>query len=234
MFPDQNQCTPALCRNGGSCVDNIVGYTCNCREGYAGVNCEYACPESSDVIFAIDASMRRCNRENYYEILQFVKDIAEHMNFPQSQLGLVTYNGEPRIDFHLNEYQTKQQSIDGISFNYSPHGSNTGPAIRIMTEEMFVRENGNRPGVRRLGVVLTDGNSGDRDDTRLAAALARANNITLLALNVGSSENMYDLREFRAIANDPNEENIYQVGNTANLDDYIGPLMDSVCNGTDI
>ena len=28
------------CHNGGSCTDQINGYTCSCVDGYSGANCE--------------------------------------------------------------------------------------------------------------------------------------------------------------------------------------------------
>src|SRR5689334_1212248 len=35
-----NECASAPCRNGGSCVDLLVGWTCQCAPGYSGQTCE--------------------------------------------------------------------------------------------------------------------------------------------------------------------------------------------------
>ena len=37
---DINECASAPCQNDGTCTDNINGYTCTCRDGYEGSNCE--------------------------------------------------------------------------------------------------------------------------------------------------------------------------------------------------
>ena len=215
------------CQNGGTCQDSILHYRCQCTTGYVGINCDNECREQSDVIIALDASVRNAGREEYYEMLSFVEEVAENMNFQQQRLGLLTYNGQPRIDIHLDEHTTKTDAIDAVGFNYSPRGSNAGPAIQFMTEDMFTRA---RRGARRVGVVVTDGQSTDRLLTRQASAQARENDITLLAMNIGTSDSWYDINELKTIANDPDDENIFPVNRVDNLKRFTEPLLDAICN----
>ena len=35
-----DDCASSQCQNGGTCVDGINSYSCNCVPGYAGDNCE--------------------------------------------------------------------------------------------------------------------------------------------------------------------------------------------------
>ena len=38
---DINECLPAdPCQNGGTCVDLVGSYRCDCKTGYSGNNCE--------------------------------------------------------------------------------------------------------------------------------------------------------------------------------------------------
>merc|ERR1712226_611584 len=37
---DIDKCDSSPCQNGGSCTDEINGYTCNCADGYDGFHCE--------------------------------------------------------------------------------------------------------------------------------------------------------------------------------------------------
>ena len=39
-FVDIDECASGPCLNGGTCVDEIDSYTCNCQPGYNGTNCE--------------------------------------------------------------------------------------------------------------------------------------------------------------------------------------------------
>ena len=37
---DIDDCAVNVCTNGGSCIDGVAGYTCNCLDGYTGKKCE--------------------------------------------------------------------------------------------------------------------------------------------------------------------------------------------------
>ena len=40
LFPDIDECASSPCQNGGTCIDSLNAYTCNCIPGYEGDNCE--------------------------------------------------------------------------------------------------------------------------------------------------------------------------------------------------
>ena len=37
---DSDECSPDPCQNGGTCVDLVGSYRCDCKTGYSGTNCE--------------------------------------------------------------------------------------------------------------------------------------------------------------------------------------------------
>ncbi len=37
---DINDCRKHSCRHGGTCVDGINSFSCNCSEGFSGMTCE--------------------------------------------------------------------------------------------------------------------------------------------------------------------------------------------------
>jgi hypothetical protein len=39
-FSDIDECSSSPCKNTGTCVDKINGYTCTCLAGYFGTHCE--------------------------------------------------------------------------------------------------------------------------------------------------------------------------------------------------
>lgn len=46
LSTDIDECASNPCKNGGSCSDSVNGYSCHCRNGYTGTECE----TSKDVI----------------------------------------------------------------------------------------------------------------------------------------------------------------------------------------
>ena len=39
-FLDIDDCAPSPCQNGGTCIDEVNGYKCDCASGYEGDKCE--------------------------------------------------------------------------------------------------------------------------------------------------------------------------------------------------
>ena len=40
LYLDINDCHPDPCQNGGTCVDGVDSYTCNCPAGFTAANCQ--------------------------------------------------------------------------------------------------------------------------------------------------------------------------------------------------
>ena len=40
LLTDINDCINHTCSNGGSCIDGVNNYSCNCLEGFTGHHCD--------------------------------------------------------------------------------------------------------------------------------------------------------------------------------------------------
>ena len=52
LTSDINECAPAPCQNGGTCLDFVGSYHCDCKAGYSGTNCETGDNNLSELLFS--------------------------------------------------------------------------------------------------------------------------------------------------------------------------------------
>ena len=135
---------------------------------------------------AIDSSGSIGNND-FYVMLGFVKHFVTTLNIQgdeQTRVGVETFNNDVDIKFHLNEYGSKMTVVDAISFPYNKGGTNTAEALRTMREVMFTSRNGDRSGFPNIGVIVTDGESNDRQSTFEQSVLLREEETTLLVVSI--------------------------------------------------
>ncbi len=97
----------------------------------------------------------------------------------------------------------------------------------MVDNEAFFGGNKRNLGVPRVGVIITDGHSGD--DVLDPANRARENEITLFAVGVGG----YDIDELNEIANDPDDVHRFEVPNFQTIENIRNTLVLSTCLGNE-
>ncbi|XP_062418011.1 scavenger receptor cysteine-rich type 1 protein M130-like [Pungitius pungitius] len=99
----------------------------------------------------------------------------------------------------------------------------TGLALTFILETSFRPESGSRPGVPKIGILITDGKS--QDDVIPPARSLREAGIELFAIGVkGSDEN-----GLKAIASPPEETHMYYVADFSVMNDIVESLTKRVC-----
>ena len=96
-----------------------------------------------------------------------------------------------------------------------------------MRTNMFTAANGGRPGVPKIGIVITDGRSKSESLTLQEAKAAKDAGITMLALGIGSSRNL-DMKEINGIASDPAADHAFIA---SSFDDLVN-VLDKISRGT--
>ncbi len=109
------------------------------------------------------------------------------------------------------------------SINQPKSNTATHLGIKAMTR-LF--EDGGRPGVRKLGIVITDGQSNSKFATIAAAVVAKEAGITMIAVGVGSNLNM---EELNAIADSP--ANVSHLANFDALSSEFKDIVKTMCIG---
>ena len=72
--------------------------------------------QPADIVFILDAS-GSIGSTDYQKMLSFVKRVLSGFNIgPQAtQVGLITFDSSPYLQFYLNKYHTKQDVVKGVA-----------------------------------------------------------------------------------------------------------------------
>lgn len=168
-----------------------------------------------ELIFVIDSS-ESVGPENFEIIKDFVTALVDRVTVGRNatRIGLVLYSLEVRLEFGLNKYTTQQDVKQAIrKMQYMGEGTYTGTAIRKATQEGFF---GARTGVRKVAIVLTDGQADKREAVKLDIVVreAHAANIEMYAIGIVNTSDPTQaefVRELNLIASDPDREHMYLI-----------------------
>ncbi|KAL4656629.1 collagen alpha-1(XXVIII) chain-like, partial [Arapaima gigas] len=205
-------------------------------KGEAGltVSCGIRCKERPmELVFVIDSS-ESVGPENFEIIKDFVTALVDRVTVGRNatRIGLVLYSLDIHLQFNLARYMTKQDIKQAIrKMPYIGEGTYTGPAIRRATQEAFYAA---RNGVRKVAIVITDGQTDKREPVKLDIAVreAHAANIEMYAIGIVNSTDPTQtefLRELNLIASDPDSEHMYLIDDFNTLPALESKLVSQLC-----
>lgn len=188
-----------------------------------------------ELVFVIDSS-ESVGPENFEIIKDFVTRLVDRTTVGRNatRIGLVLYSLDVHLEFNLARYMSKQEVKQAIrKMPYMGEGTYTGTAIRKATQEAFFSA---RSGVRKVAIVITDGQTDKREPVKLDIAVreSHAANIEMYALGIVNSSDPTQaefLRELNLIASDPDSEHMYLIDDFNTLPGDVDKIMPSaVCS----
>ncbi|XP_034042622.1 collagen, type XXVIII, alpha 2a [Thalassophryne amazonica] len=206
-------------------IIKVIREICGC-----GIKCK---ERPMELVFVIDSS-ESVGPENFEIIKDFVTRLVDRTTVGRNatRIGLVLYSLEVHLEFNLARYMSKQDVKQAIrNMPYMGEGTYTGTAIRKATHEAFFSA---RPGVRKVAIVITDGQTDKREPVKLDIAVreAHAANIEMYALGIVNSSDPTQaefLRELNLIASDPDSEHMYRIDDFNTLSALESQLVSQFC-----
>ncbi|XP_030074425.1 collagen alpha-1(XIV) chain isoform X1 [Microcaecilia unicolor] len=182
-------------------------------------------PAIADIVILVDGSWS-IGRFNFKLVRLFLENLVAAFNVGavKTRIGLAQYSGDPRIEWQLNTYGTKDAVLEAVrNLPYKGGNTLTGLALTYILENSFKSEAGARAGIPKIGILITDGKS--QDDVIPPAKSLRDAGIELFAIGVKNA----DENELKAIASEPHSTHVYNVADFNIMHTIVEGLTMTLC-----
>uniref|UniRef100_A0A3B4XUQ3 Collagen type XX alpha 1 chain n=1 Tax=Seriola lalandi dorsalis TaxID=1841481 RepID=A0A3B4XUQ3_SERLL len=180
---------------------------------------------AADIMLLVDGSWS-IGRTNFRRVRDFLEGLVTpfHIGPNHIQIGLTQYSGDPRTEWHLSNFTTKDQLLEAVrNFRYKGGNTFTGQALLHVMEENMRAEAGARSDMPFFLVLLTDGKS--QDDAIAAANRLKNAGVEIIAVGVKNA----DEAELRQVASEPVDLNVYNVNDFPLLTKLVARLVHILC-----
>ncbi|XP_052248051.1 von Willebrand factor A domain-containing protein 2-like isoform X2 [Dreissena polymorpha] len=232
---DINECQSSPCQNGGTCIDKVNMFECACADGYYNLQCEtnICQPTMADVIFLLDSSVSQ-SRDQFIRQLDFVTQFIDHVvvgkeNF---QFAVVTFSFEAKVEIRLADFidnVTLKEAVRNIPFR--PGGTFTHKGLQTVSE-LVANYSSARPfnhSARRYVVLLTDGMSINRAETKRVAESLKQQIFKLIAIGVGPEVSHRELLDIASLGDKRTPNYVFAVSNFDALFTIVAQLVHLTC-----
>uniref|UniRef100_A0AAY4DDG5 Solute carrier family 35 member C2 n=1 Tax=Denticeps clupeoides TaxID=299321 RepID=A0AAY4DDG5_9TELE len=179
----------------------------------------------ADLVLLVDGSWS-IGRTNFRRVRDFLEGLVVpfHIGPDKVQIALTQYSGDPRTEWQLNNFTSRDQLLEAVrNFRYKGGNTFTGQAlIHVLNENLNV-EAGARLDAPRFLVLLTDGKS--QDDAIAAASKLKSTGVEIIAVGVKNA----DEAELKQVASAPLDLNVYNVNDFPLLTKLLSRLVRILC-----
>ncbi|KAM4623967.1 integrin alpha-M-like [Polymixia lowei] len=187
------------------------------------------CRVSADIAFILDGS-GSVSPSDFTTMKTFVKDLIRPLVGRDTQFSITQYSFNPTIHYYFNTFLNSGSWESNINrINQLQGGTYTAKAIRTVVENVFTPPRGSRANVKKVLIVITDGQSHDRGSLPDVASLAKNQGIVRFAIGVGDAFRLTAAREeLNTIGSLPTKDHVFQVDNFGALPKIRAALQDSI------
>ncbi|XP_047245921.1 collagen alpha-1(VII) chain isoform X4 [Girardinichthys multiradiatus] len=181
----------------------------------------------ADIVFLVDESSS-IGVNNFAKMKDFIFRVATY--FPVigshgTQVAVVHYSDEPRIEFRLSDFKDRNSVLRAIrGLRYRGGNTKTGKGIGYVLRELFKESLGMRQDVAHVLVLITDGRA--QDDVMPPSRIARALGVSILAVGVSNA----DIEELNKIAAPSRYKNIFYSPTFDDFPSVEREFIQSICS----
>ncbi|KAK5617819.1 hypothetical protein CRENBAI_026224 [Crenichthys baileyi] len=181
----------------------------------------------ADIVFLVDESSS-IGVNNFAKMKDFIFRVATY--FPVigsqgTQVAVVHYSDEPRIEFRLSDFKDRNSVLRAIrGLRYRGGNTKTGKGIGYVLQELFKESLGMRQDVAHVLVLITDGRA--QDDVMPPSRIARALGVSILAVGVSNA----DIEELNKIAAPSRYKNIFYSPTFDDFPSVEREFIQSICS----
>uniref|UniRef100_A0AAZ1X9W8 VWFA domain-containing protein n=1 Tax=Oreochromis aureus TaxID=47969 RepID=A0AAZ1X9W8_OREAU len=181
------------------------------------------CRTQVAIAFLLDGS-GSVSSTDFQTMKNFVKELIKSLLSSDTQFSVSQFSNSPEVHFNFQKFSSSgsvDNEINGI--RQSGGVTYTAKAIRH-TVKQYSRQN-----VKKVLIVITDGESNDRHDLGGAAQQAESKNIVRFSIGVGNAFTKTEAkRELDTIASSPSDKHVFQVKNFNALEVIRQNLQDKI------
>ncbi|XP_074624581.1 SCO-spondin-like isoform X5 [Acropora palmata] len=239
-----NRCNPriehvctadAKCRSGKKCCPSA-------SDGGCSLDCvtpRYLeeCPIPIDFAMIVDAS-GSISRRNFAKLLEFIEKMLDGFDISEkgTHIAIIEYSTKPSVQIKFNEFSGAYLNAANLKRKIRKIRQSRGftfidKALRMASTEIFAEENGMRPNVTKVALVMTDGKQTVRNDSILSSDILSAavqplkdKNVKVISLGIGKNTNLFDLMTIASSSDD-----VYLAENFAVLKGLVANLTQNKC-----
>uniref|UniRef100_A0A4W4H060 Integrin, alpha 1 n=1 Tax=Electrophorus electricus TaxID=8005 RepID=A0A4W4H060_ELEEL len=217
------QYTTGICSNVSSSFKVLNSIAPTIRE----------CQQEMDVVIVLDGSNSIYPWE---EIRRFLVKFLKNIEIPPARVGIVSYGDDVGHELNLSQFSNTHDLIKFASLIPQRTGQKTMTALGIDTarREAFTTERGARPGVKKVMVIVTDGESHDHYNLKSVINECEKDGIERFAIAVLGDYNRQNksaqqvqnfINEIKLIASEKKEDHFFNVEDElalVNISDTLG------------
>lgn len=199
------------------------------------------CKDSrADIMFLLDASgsieannNAKLPLSNWFFMKKFFTDLTKKLNVASSatRIGLIKFSHIAMLEFYMDEYTDVDKLVDRISsVDIIGSETNTSGALRLMNDQAFQPQHGDRPDVHNVAIVMTDGQSNVNVSGTVPEA-KRAKELGVRMFVIGLTENV-NSDELRAMSSHPIDQHYFTRSSYSLVQSVVSNLVWNVCQGT--